>query len=465
MLHRWSTILYAQHLSFTRSPTLAGILTWREPFRPSRFVSRSLQRKHSFDFHILQPSSTIMSPSKLMATPRRSARLAERDFSSFDAVNRKASVHAGSDYTSMKVSQLRELLRQKGLNVSGNRADLISRLACDRQNGEKVPPAVRKIKKDSSGDSATNKRAPDSKKRRVGPTVTPDIDKPCSTPSSNSNDTAQKVGVVSSSSLVESHESVKCLPRTREMQLRSEDTDLIVIGVDEAGRGPLAGPVVAAAAIVPNNIAGVIDSKKITKEEDRERLYDAIISSTGVCYAVAIVSAQRIDEINILQATLEGMKMATMALVEMNESTDEASDNNIASAEREEISYVITGGDRSNALNASTSSNQQNRSKYYALIDGNKLPKEMPCPAEFMIQGDGREFSIAAASIIAKVTRDRLMHEYDLKYPEYGLSRHKGYPTAAHMDLVKKLGASPIHRRTFAPLKHMNFDVLGNIVT
>lgn len=192
-------------------------------------------------------------------------------------------------------------------------------------------------------------------------------------------------------------------------------------------------PVVAAAAIVPSNIAGVIDSKKITKEEDRERLFEAIISSAGVRYAVAVVSAQRIDEINILQATLEGMKMATMAVVKMGESIEESSANNIASAERTEISYVVTGGDRGNNLNVSTSSNQQSRVKYYALIDGNKVPKEMPCPAESMIQGDGREFAIAAASIIAKVTRDRLMHEYDLKYPDYGLSRHKGYPTAAHV--------------------------------
>jgi ribonuclease HII len=197
--------------------------------------------------------------------------------------------------------------------------------------------------------------------------------------------------------------------------------------------------VVAAAAIVPNNIAGVIDSKKITKEENRERLYEAIISSAGVRYAVAVVSAQRIDEINILQATLEGMKMATMAVMEMGESIGESSANTIASAERMEISYVITGGDRSNVPNrgnvpnASKFSNQQSRDQYYALYDGNKIPKEMPCPAESMIQGDGREFAIAAASIIAKVTRDRLMHEYDLKYPEYGLSQHKGYPTAAHV--------------------------------
>ncbi|EED92664.1 predicted protein, partial [Thalassiosira pseudonana CCMP1335] len=183
-----------------------------------------------------------------------------------------------------------------------------------------------------------------------------------------------------------------------------------VVGVDEAGRGPLAGPVVAAAAIVPTNIEGVIDSKKITKEEDRERLYEELVSSPGIRYAVAIVSAQRIDEINILQATLEGMRMAVQGVMDMD-------------------------------------------SYYFALIDGNKIPKDMPCSSESITKGDGREYSIGAASIIAKVTRDRLMHEYDAKYPEYNLKQHKGYPTVAHMSAVRKHGASLIHRRTFAPLK------------
>ncbi|KAL7515159.1 hypothetical protein ACHAWX_000807, partial [Stephanocyclus meneghinianus] len=457
-----------QHLPFSGT-SLTGILPRRQSFLPSRFVSQSLQHKHPLNFYSLEPSIIIMSPFNV-ATPRRSSRLAKRDFSSVDTENHGASVQAGSDYKSMKVSQLRALLRQNGLNVLGNKGELISRLTSNGQNGKKVPADVIETEEESSGNqrragSETSKSARGNKKRRGRPLVTPDIDQSFTSFSAHLKNPAQKVGVASSSSLAEYPKSLKCLPRTREMQLRSsKDTDLFVIGVDEAGRGPLAGPVVAAAAIVPNNIAGVIDSKKITKEEDRERLYEAIISSAGVRYAVAVVSAQRIDEINILQATLEGMKMATTAVVEMGESIEESSANNIASAERMEISYVVTGGDRGNGLNVSTSSNQQSRVKYYALIDGNKVPKGMPCPAESMIQGDGREFAIAAASIIAKVTRDRLMHEYDLKYPEYGLNRHKGYPTEAHMEVVKKLGASAIHRRTFAPLKHMNFDDLGNIV-
>ena len=143
----------------------------------------------------------------------------------------------------------------------------------------------------------------------------------------------------------------------------------------------------------------------------------------------------RIDEINILQATLEGMRMATDAVINMaciNEKSTVI--NNVASAERTEISYVITG-----ANDAATSTKQLNKAHYYALIDGNKVPVEMPCPAESMVKGDGREFAIAAASILAKVTRDRLMHEYDKKWPEYELSRHKGYPTAAHVSVYRNL--------------------------
>lgn len=253
---------------------------------------------------------------------------------------------------------------------------------------------------------------------------------------------------------------LNCLPRTRELQLLAAarkmectSTDVVVIGVDEAGRGPLAGPVVAAAAIVPTNIAGIVDSKKITKEDERERLYEELLNSPGIRYAVAIVSPRRIDEINILQATLEGMKMAVEAVIKIDSSM--GTEINVASADRDEMSYVITGG---------TSSSKIANESYYALIDGNKIPKDMSCPSESLVKGDGREYSIGAASILAKVTRDRLMHEYDKLYPKYNLSQHKGYPTAAHMDAVKAFGASPIHRRTFAPLKHMTFDEEGNII-
>ena len=222
-------------------------------------------------------------------------------------------------------------------------------------------------------------------------------------------------------------------------------------------------PVVAAAAIVPTNIAGIVDSKKITKEEERERLYEELIASTNIRYAVAVISAQRIDEINILQATLEGMRMATEAVmnIDSGKEGDAKEKNNVASAERNDISYVITGGIGSSNKEVGRSNS---KNSHYALIDGNKVPKEMPCPAESMVKGDGREYSIGAASILAKVTRDRLMHEYDKKFPEFNLSQHKGYPTAAHMAAVRKFGASPIHRRTFAPLKHMKFDDDGKTI-
>ena len=136
---------------------------------------------------------------------------------------------------------------------------------------------------------------------------------------------------------------------------------------------------------------------------------------------------------------------------------------NVASVERMEDTYIVTGGvddnDEATTAKAATTS-----TSYYALIDGNKIPKEMPCNAESMTKGDGREYSIGAASILAKETRDRLMHDYDKMYPEYNLSQHKGYPTAAHMSAVGKFGASPIHRRTFAPLKHWEFDKNGKII-
>jgi len=232
--------------------------------------------------------------------------------------------------------------------------------------------------------------------------------------------------------------STYCLPRARELQLKASHADpktsLAIIGVDEAGRGPLAGPVVAAAAICPTDIAGVVDSKKITKEVERERIYEKIVSSPGVKYAIAVISAQRIDEINILEATLEGMRMAVEAVVNYGEKGSNLSNNNEVSAERTDLTYVITGGNQGIVI----ISEKIPRVSYFALIDGNKVPKEMPCPSESLTKGDGREFCIGAASILAKVTRDRLMHGYCLKYPEYNLSQHKGYPTAAHMAAIRR---------------------------
>ncbi|KAL3800004.1 hypothetical protein ACHAWO_004682 [Cyclotella atomus] len=435
----WPALLTT--LYFSRHHSIATTI------RAPRAFNRQLHRlRPSLFLHQRPISSTIRRDSRLFGihhtltsvmtttdtAPRRSARLAKLDTAPDNTCNSLQD----DKYSSMKVAELKELLKQNGLGLSGNKAELIHRLSSN---------AV--IQSATAAAAAGN----DSKKRTVSRKVTPDT---AADEADDDGSKKQKVAVVST--------DVQCLPRTREMQLKTSDMNLTVLGVDEAGRGPLAGPVVAAAAIVPINISGVIDSKKITKEEEREQLYEAIVASPGVRYAVAVVSAQRIDEINILQATLEGMRIATEAVMKLDQEGGDivGEVNNHASADRTEISYVITGSTQANG----EVGNQSKTNNYYALIDGNKVPKEMPCPAESMIQGDGREFAIAAASILAKVTRDRLMHEYDKKYPEYELSRHKGYPTAAHMAIVKKIGASPIHRRTFAPLKYMKFDADGKII-
>jgi ribonuclease HII len=246
-----------------------------------------------------------------------------------------------------------------------------------------------------------------------------------------------------------------CLPRTQENQLKKGQLQLQVFGIDEAGRGPLAGPVVAAAIIAPCDVAGVFDSKKITKEEVREELYEKLVALPNVRWAVAVVDAARIDEINILQATLQAMRMAATALL------DPPPIDHLECAKEASVTqtgcYVVCSS-------SETASDVIDGSNAFALIDGNRLPKDMPCEADFIIKGDSKEFCIAAASILAKVTRDRLMHGYDKLYPQFNLKQHKGYPTAAHMAAVRKYGASKIHRRTFAPLKHMEFDEDGRVV-
>lgn len=176
-----------------------------------------------------------------------------------------------------------------------------------------------------------------------------------------------------------------------------------IAGVDEAGRGPLAGPVVAAAVILPPYWVSrdIFDSKKLTRSK-REILFD-IIQEQAVAVAVGIVDEQEIDRINILQASLKAMKIAL------------------------------------NKLPVATE---------YALIDGNQCPK-LNLPMQAIIKGDQLSQSIAAASIIAKVTRDRLMCDYAQKYPDYGFERHKGYPTRLHIAMIKKYGLCCLHRRSF----------------
>ncbi len=176
-----------------------------------------------------------------------------------------------------------------------------------------------------------------------------------------------------------------------------------ICGVDEAGRGPLAGPVCAAAVILPKDciIDGVNDSKKLT-EKKRESLFD-VIKNTAVSYSIAFASVEEIEEQNILNATMLAMKRAVEGL-------DVPAD--------------------------------------YAMIDGNKIPP-LDIPAEYIIKGDANSMSIAAASILAKVSRDRLCAEYDKVYPQYGFAKHKGYGTKMHREMILKYGPCKIHRMSF----------------
>ena len=176
-----------------------------------------------------------------------------------------------------------------------------------------------------------------------------------------------------------------------------------VCGIDEAGRGPLAGPVVAAAVILPKNhkIAYLNDSKQLS-EKKREELFDKIMSE-ALAVGVGIVSPKRIDEINILQATYEAMRGAI---------------------------------------------NQLKIQPEILLNDAVIIP-EVKIPQEKIIKGDAKSLSIAAASIIAKVTRDRMMKDYHELFPEYGINKHKGYGSKEHIQSIQQYGPSPIHRRTF----------------
>mmetsp|Transcript_22366 Transcript_22366/g.29256 ORF Transcript_22366/g.29256 Transcript_22366/m.29256 type:complete len:340 (+) Transcript_22366:48-1067(+) len=212
------------------------------------------------------------------------------------------------------------------------------------------------------------------------------------------------------------------LGRIRETALLEEGFSA-VIGADEAGRGPLAGPVVGAACYLPQGvmIEGVMDSKKVTKEEEREKLYEIITRHEGVIFATHAVDAKRIDDINILNAALEAMKISA-----------------------EKVAAQIQ---------EHQSDSSKGRFKPFLLVDGNRLPKDVTCNAEAVVKGDASEYCIAAASILAKVTRDRMMAEYDEKWPAYEFKKHKGYPTSAHMQAIGKYGPCPIHRMTFHPLK------------
>ncbi|NJC88896.1 MAG: ribonuclease HII [Desulfuromonas sp.] len=180
-----------------------------------------------------------------------------------------------------------------------------------------------------------------------------------------------------------------------------------VAGVDEAGRGPLAGPVVAAAVILPDefDLPGLTDSKQLSQKA-RERLYP-LIRAQALAVGIGVARAEEIDRINILQATLLGMQRAVGRL---------------------------------------------NLPPDFLLIDGN-VPVPLPLPQQTLVKGDSRSLSIAAASVVAKVVRDRIMCSLDRLHPGYGLAGHKGYGSAAHLAAIASLGPSPCHRRTFGGVR------------
>ena len=181
----------------------------------------------------------------------------------------------------------------------------------------------------------------------------------------------------------------------------------LIAGVDEVGRGPLAGPVVAAAVIldVQRPINGLADSKALTPRK-REQLEEEI-KHRSIAWALGRAEVEEIDEINILQASLLAMQRAMKALSPQAD---------------------------------------------YALVDGNRCP-ELDCPSQAVIKGDQRVESISAASIIAKVARDREMQQLDTEFPGYGLAKHMGYPTKYHIEMLNKLGVTTIHRRSYSPVR------------
>ena len=190
-----------------------------------------------------------------------------------------------------------------------------------------------------------------------------------------------------------------------ERELRQEGFSFIA-GVDEAGRGPLAGPVTAAAVILPADVEelpGVFDSKQL-KEGEREELFAALYAVPGIRISVASATPEEIDRLNILRATHEAMRRAVAGLQEAD----------------------------------------------FVLVDG--LPVQFLLPSKNIVKGDARCASIAAASIIAKVTRDREMMKLDELYPQYGFAKHKGYGTADHLEALQKYGPLPVHRKSFRPV-------------
>ncbi len=198
-----------------------------------------------------------------------------------------------------------------------------------------------------------------------------------------------------------------CDPSNKQMSEKSLAFEPGIAGVDEAGRGPLAGPLVVSAVLIPSgfDVRGIQDSKKMS-ESQREFAFERILN--GCEYSIVVVSPEEIDRFNILQATMNGMAEALRILKPAPKA---------------------------------------------ALIDGNRIPLNAPVICTPIVKGDSLYAAIAAASILAKVTRDRLMVEYSLEYPGYGFELHKGYPTEGHLIALAENGACPIHRQSFSPVR------------
>jgi ribonuclease HII len=198
-------------------------------------------------------------------------------------------------------------------------------------------------------------------------------------------------------------------PPPREEE-RANASSIFIAGVDEAGRGPLAGPLAVAAVILDpaRPIVGLNDSKQLS-EAKREALYPLIIER-ALAYCIVLIERDEIDRLNIFQATMAGMSRAVAGLAPV---------------------------------------------AHEALIDGNQLPKDLPCPGRAIVGGDALEPAISAASILAKVSRDRVMVTLDGVHPGYGFAVHKGYPTPAHLAALRQLGPCAQHRRSFAPVRQL----------
>ena len=391
-----------------------------------------------------------------------------------------------------------------------------------KSRAAKAPPSKEDPKKEEAAKAPPKTKAPSSKenlktveaakgvtkgkKRKADDAVAAAFADPAKNPeasSAASPATKQRAKGPSPASPSVGAEANPTLPRLREHALMMSSTSgapLVVLGLDEAGRGPLAGPVVCGCISLPYPpsslnpppppVLGVTDSKAILSEDSRASLYSSLVTVPGVRWSVAVVSAARIDAINILEATMEGMRAAANhvtgrpnPLFPLRERASKEMEgcyvvgNCGETVTAEPAATAAKRGKKGGASKSeapATSSGGGSTTQYYALVDGNRYPNlrsgcnplvslgpDMPCPGEAMVAGDGREYVIAAASILAKVTRDKLMREYDEIYPEFNLKQHKGYPTRDHMMAVWKHGASKIHRRTFAPLKGMSFDEAG----